>query len=113
MDSFNWAGPQRKLNDRVKHSKGASASVYINAYDYNVRALPALSYQAQLLSFNKDHFVMETVALHVVLRAPWSLETFRHSDFFQLPIVGGPKLRSPNVACAAALYRTAAHTITC
>ena len=52
---------------------------------------------------------MERIALHTVLRAPWN--TFRHVDLLKLGEIGGPKLRSFNVACAAALFRTAAKTV--
>ena len=53
--------------------------------------------------------MLERIALHTVLRAPWN--TFRHSDFFKLRKYGGPNIRSFNVACASALYRTAARTV--
>ena len=63
------------------------------------------------LPFDAKHFMTERVAMHTIMRAPWN--TFRHSEFFQLNTIGGPKFRSPNVACAAALFRTAAKTIDC
>ena len=37
----------------------------------------------------------------------------RTSDIYQLHKLGGPKLRSISVACAAATYRTALTTVTC
>jgi len=109
MGKFNWEGPLSKFVGRVKDIKSATASVALNAYDFNSRVSPVLSYLAQLLPLDGKHFMLERVAMHTVLRAPWN--TFRHSDFFQLPKIGGPKLRSPNVACAAALFRTAAKTV--
>ncbi len=54
--------------------------------------------------------LLERVAMHVVHRAPWN--TFRHGHFFQLPKHRASVLRSPTVACAAALFRTATRTIT-
>jgi len=106
---LNWTGPLEKLTNRVRDIKSATASIHINAYDYNVRVCPVLSYQAQLLPLDERHFMLERIALHTVLRAPWN--TFRHSDFFKLHKFGGPKLRSFNIACASALFRTAARTV--
>ena len=81
------------------------------ACDFNTRVCLVLSYESQLLPLESKHFMLERVALHTVLRAPWN--TFRHSDMFLLQLIGGPKLRSPNIACASALFRTAAKTIGC
>ncbi len=106
---LNFAGPLEKLVGRVKDIKSAAAPTHINAYDYNSRVCPILGYHAQLLPLDKRHFLLERIALHTVLRAPWN--TFRHSDFFQLHKIGGPKFRSFNVACASALYRTATRTV--
>ena len=94
----------------MKDIKSAGASLGISAYDYNAKVVPVTSYQAQLIPLNKSYFFMERAALHAVLHAPFN--TFRHSDFFKLHDIGGPKIRSLNVACAAALYRTAAKTNT-
>ncbi len=83
----------------------------VNSYDFNVRASPVLSYQAQLLPPPLGQLpLLERVAMHVVHRAPWN--TFRHGHFFQLPKHRASVLRSPTVACAAALFRTATRTIT-
>jgi len=106
---LNWTAPLAKLTDRVRDIKSAAAAIHINAYDYNVRVCPVLSYQGQLLPLDDRHFMLERVALHTVLRVPWN--TFRHSDFFKLHRLGGPKLRSFNIACASALFRTAARTV--
>ena len=81
----------------------------MNCYDYNVRVVPVTSYQAQLLPLPPSHLFMERVAMTTVLRAPFN--TCRHLDFFQLNKIGIPLLRSVNVACASALYRTAAKTL--
>ena len=82
----------------------------MNAYDYNARVCPVLGYQAQLLPFDeKQGRMLERIALHTVLRAPWN--TFKHSHLFQIHEYGGPKLKSFNVACASALYSTASRTV--
>jgi len=61
------------------------------------------------MPLDEKYFVLERIALHTVLRAPWN--TFRHVDLLKLGRVGGPTLRSFNVASAAALFRTAAKTV--
>jgi len=106
---FNWNGPLSKLVSRVREIKSATAPIHINAYDFNIRVCPVLSYHAQLMPLGEKHFMLERIALHTVLRAPWN--TFRHVDLLKLSKVGGPKLRSFNVASAAALFRTAAKTV--
>jgi len=106
---FNWNGPVSKLVKRFKEIKSSAAPIHINAYDYNVRVCPVLSYHAQLMPLSEKHFELERVALHTVLRAPFN--TFRHVHLLNLDKVGGPKLRSFNVASAAALFRTAARTV--
>ena len=58
------------LKGRVKDIKSATAPTHINAYDYNVRVCPVLSYQAQLLPLDSQHRVLERIALHTVFRAP-------------------------------------------
>ena len=40
------------------------------------------------------------------------INALRHADFFQLPDLGGPKIRSLTAACAATLFRTACKTVT-
>ena len=100
---------QARIFNLPRHIKSSSASINLTAFEFNARVCPVLSYHAQLLPLDTRHFVLERIALHTVLRAPWN--SFRHSDFFQLHKYGGPKLRSPNIACASALYRTAAKTV--
>ena len=102
---LNWREPIIKLTKRVNDIKFATAPIQVNAYEYNVRVSSVLSYQAQLIPLDSRHFMLERIALHTVFRVPWN--TFRHKDFFSLQCLGGPKVRSFNVACASALYRTA------
>ena len=83
IGKFNWVGPLSKFVSRVKDIKTATASIAINAYDFNSRVVPVLGYQAQLLPLDEKHFVLERVAMHTVLRAP--MNTFRHSDFSSFP----------------------------
>jgi hypothetical protein len=109
MGLYNWCKPLTKYRDRIRDIRVAGASISMNCYDYNARVVPVTSYQAQLLPLPPSHLFMERVAMTTVLRAPFN--TFRHLDFFQLSKVGIPQLRSVNVACASALYRTAAKTL--
>jgi hypothetical protein len=80
---LNWNDPLGKLVRRVNDIKSAAAPLHINAYDYNVRVSSVLGYQAQLLPLSKRHFLLERIAMHTTLRAPWN--TFRHSDLFSNP----------------------------
>ncbi len=109
MGKFNWCGPLSKFSNRVKDIKSASASISVNAYDFNSRVAPVLGYQAQLLPLPGGFAFTERIALTTVLRAPNN--TFRHGDFFQLNEFRGPKMRSPLLASASALFRTASRTI--
>ena len=52
-----------------------------------------------------------SITLHTVFRTPFN--SLGHSDFFQLHNLGGPKAASFNVDSAAALFCTAARTVTC
>ena len=108
MGEYNWAGPLSKFRSRVLDIKKAGASLIVNAYDYNTKVVPVASYVAQLVPLSKTHFRLESAALHTVMHAPFN--TFRLADFYQLHKHNGPRLRSINVACAAALFRTSAKT---
>ena len=109
MGSRIWEGPLKKYNSRVKHIQNGAASVKLNAYTYNARAVPVTSYVAQLIPLPKNMAVQERVAMHTVLRAP--INSMRHADFFHLHEFGGPKLRSLTASCASALFRTATKTV--
>ena len=65
------------------------------------------SYVSQLVPLPKSF--EERVGIYNVLRAP---QCTRTSDLYQLHNIGGPKLRSISVACAAATFRTALATVT-
>ena len=106
----NWHGPITKFRERVKAIKTSQAGISLASYSYNIRTIPVTSYQAQLLHLPRELALLERVALHAVLRLPFN--TFRHGDFFQLHMFGGPKFRSLTAACAAAIFRTAQQTIT-
>ena len=107
---FNWAEPIAKFKARVQCIHHSRASININAYTYNVKALPVMAYQAQLLHLPKENALLERVALHTILRM--HINALRHADFFQLSDLGGPKLRSLTAACASTLFRTACKTVT-
>jgi len=107
---FNWAEPLAKFKARVQCIRHSRASININTYSYNIQALPVTAYQAQLLHLPKEYALLERVAMHTVLRM--HINAMRHGDFFQLPLLGGPKLRSLTAACAATLFRTSCKTVT-
>jgi len=108
--AMNWAEPLAKFKARVQCIHHSKASINVNAYTYNAKALPVTSYQAQLLHLPKEYALLERVAMHTVLRM--HINALRHADFFQLPVLGGPKLRSLTAACASTLFRTSCKTVT-
>ena len=91
--------------------KRAGATTALNAYDYNSRVLPVLSYVAQLAPLPRNFAFEQRVAFHIIYHAPFN--TFAHSDFFQWGEMGLPKLRCAIATSAAALMRTANRTISC
>ena len=110
MGQKNGAGPLNVFLSRVADIKASRASLWVNTYDFNAKFVPVLSYQAQLLPPHEKLPNAERGALHTDHRAPGN--TFRHGDFFALEEFGAPKIRSPIIASAAALFRTATKTVT-
>ena len=98
----------RKLAIRVRETKAATAAIHINAYDFNVRVCPVWGYGVRSLPFDKRHFLLERIALHIVFRTPFNI--FRHSTLLPLCNYGGPKLRFFNIVSAVALSRIGAET---
>ena len=108
--SKNWLGPLTKFKARISAIKNSQASLQLNCFTYNSRAVPVASYVVQLVPLPAEYMVLERVALHSTLRFP--INALGHADFFQLSQLGCPKLRSLSAACASALFRTAHCTIT-
>ena len=80
MAGHNWTKPMRKFKKRVYDIKHAGAATSLNAYDYNCRVLPVLSYVAQLIPLPLFFAFEQRVAFHTIYHAPFN--TFAHSDFF-------------------------------
>ena len=110
MAGHHWIKPMRKCKKRVYEIKHAGAATALNAFDYNSRVLPVLSYVAQLVPLPKYFAFEQRVAFHIIYHAPFN--TFAHSEFFQWGEVGLPILRCGIAASAAALVRAANKTIT-
>jgi len=110
MGRHHWIKPMRKFKKRVFEIKTAGAATALNAFDYNTRVLPVLSYVSQLVPLPRYFAFEQRVAFHVVYHAPFN--TFAHSDFFQWSMVGLPSLTCGIASAAAALMRTANKTIT-
>ena len=87
--------------------KRCQAPLVINCFTYNSRTAPVFSYVSQLVPLPKSF--EERFGLYSVLRIPQCMRT---SDIYHLHELGGPKLRSISIACAAATYRTALTTVT-
>ena len=105
---YVWAKPIRKYKRRVADIKRAAAGIALNIFDYNVRVVPVLGYVAQLFPLPIGFQMDQRVALHTLYRAP--MNTFAHSDFFQLNNLNFPKIRCALCTSAASLVRTATKT---
>ena len=103
-----WSGVLTKYRNRILEMKRCQAPLAIHCLTYNMRIAPVFSYVSQLVPLPKSF--EEIFGLYRVLRTPQCMRT---SDIYQLHKLGGPKLRSISVACAAATYRTALTTVTC
>ena len=102
-----WEGPMKKYNERILDIKRGHASIVSNSLTYNSRVAPVMSYVAQLVPLPKTF--QERYGMLSILRCS---NCMRHSDLFEIHKLGGPKLRSLEVSCTAALTRTALKTIT-
>ena len=102
-----WNGVIAKYNHRILEMKRCQAPLAINCLTYNFRIAPVFSYVLHLVPLPKSF--EERFGIHSVLRAPQCMRT---SDLYQLHKLGGPKLWSISVACAAATFRTALTTVT-
>jgi len=105
-----WLKPLSKFSRRIHDMKYAGASINMNTYDYNSRALPVLSYVAQLVPLPASFAMEQRRALHVVHHAPFN--TFAHSELFQVSHFGLPVPRCGIAATASALMRAALKTVT-
>ena len=109
MGRCQWIKPVRKYKKRIHDIKVAHASISLNAYDYNARVLPVLSYVSQLVPLPAHFPWDQRIASHTVYHAPFN--TFAHSEFFIWAELGLPKLRCGIAAANSALGRTALRTV--
>jgi len=89
---MNWAEPLAKFKARAQYIHNSNASIDVNTYTYNTKALPVTSYQAQLLHLPEGYALLERVAMHTILKLHTNAP--RHADFLQIPNLGGPRIRS-------------------
>ena len=94
----------RKYKKRVYDIKSAGAAVSLNAFDYNCRVLPVLSYVSQVVPLPSYFAFEQRALLHTVYHAPFN--AFAHSEFFQWSKVGLPVLRCGIAASVSALMCT-------
>ena len=80
MSSHTWVKPMRKFRKRVFDIKIAGAATIFNAFDYNSRVLPVLSYVSQLVPLPLCFSFEQRVAFHTIYHVPFN--TFAHADFF-------------------------------
>ncbi len=104
-----WNAPLAKFNRRVADIAASGVAVAVASHTYNIKAVPTLSYVAQLIPLPKRSGEIERGSLYKILKMATS--SLRHSDFFHLYEGGGPKLRSITVTAAAACFRAASRTV--
>ena len=105
-----WVAPLRKYINRVSETKMSGAAVSLCAFTYNFRIVPVLSYVSQLVPLPGNMARIERAALQSVFHIATS--ALCDADYFNLTSLGGPFVRSAGAAAAAALFRTAACTLT-
>jgi hypothetical protein len=103
--SKQWEAPFKKFKQRVQAIAHARAPASITAYTYNSKAVPVLSYVAQLLPLPSYALKCERNALHSITHMATNAYTF--SDFFGLSQFGAPVFRCIQAQAHAALTRAA------
>jgi hypothetical protein len=99
-----------KFRDRVNRIYDSGVAISVAAYTYNIYAIPVSSYVAQLVPLPPEALKIERAALHKVMHIATNAIPLK--DFYNLGRCGGPKFRSLCATAAAAMFRTAAQTIT-
>ena len=104
----SWHAPFAKFKDRVSAIALATKGPTINLHTYNSLAVPVLSYICQLLPPTNSMLEFELHAFHKILHMAY---TFKRSQMFNLPSLGGPAIRSIGAMCYSALHRTSRDTV--
>ncbi len=99
-----------KYRERVKPIGATNAATALSVYNYNIKTVPVLAYVGQLCPLPSSFAQTERVAMQAVLKL--ATNALRHPDFYQLPAIGGPVLRSAEASAFSALFRAARVTIT-
>ena len=106
-----WNAPLKKFNERVDRIYTSVAAISISPYTYNVKAIPVVSYIAQLAPPPTDIRKIELLAIHRITHCARNALTF--GDFLSLRHAGGPELRFLSISMFSALYRSARKTVLC
>ena len=104
----SWNNAFCKYKERVSSIASSSRGASISLQRLNSQAVPVLSYICQLLPPSAEMLESELHAFHKMLRMPY---TFKRSQFFNLPSLRGPSIRSIGALCFSALNRTARNTV--
>ena len=104
-----WSAPLVKCKSRAAAIAETRSAASVSAHLYNTRALPCLSFKAQLVPLPPTFKRAETTTLHHLLHM--ATNSMDASSPFRLFEVGGPKIMSGLALCAASLMRTALKTL--
>jgi len=104
-DDQDFCEPLRKFRARTHLVASSTLALAQAASSFNARAVPVLSYVAQLSPPPPRTAATETWAANKVLRMPGN--TVSGKAAYALQQLGFPRLRSPAVTCLASLIRAA------
>ena len=104
-----WNGPAQKLLSRTIEIAGSGAHFERCVELYVQRALPVLSYKAQLLFMPRAMAVRERMLFARLMHAPCTIMS--HPEWFELQSWGLPRLPSILSMNAAALMRCSLATL--
>ena len=109
-NSAQWNGPLEKYTSRVDAIYASHAAISISSYSYNTRAVPVVSYVAQLVTPPPRMQRLELTSLNKI--AHMATNALYLKDFLSLEEAGGPQFRSVAASMRAAMLRTACQTVT-
>ena len=108
-NTMQWTEAGNKWLGRGRDIADAKYPASVTAREYNVKAVPVLSFLSQLLEVPSDFIQKETHLLHRLLHAPGN--AFDKKSLHNLQEFGGPELKSIKAVNIASLVRTATKTI--
>ena len=104
-----WKAPTSKWRSRVSSIMASRAPPSIATSLYNIRALPTLSYVAQLSFPPRELLLQEGYSIARLLHVPPN--SFSRADFFSIANWGSVKIRGIFASLVAALVRASLSTL--